>query len=96
MSDANPKPSESSVALDQFLKDAGEAEMEALSARFHRTMLWKLRTGRRGPELETAVELERLTGGKVSAAGWLNPVVVPGSGEHPAAPAATGTDGGKA
>lgn len=65
-------PSESSVALAQILEEGGEAA-EAITARFHRTMLWRLRTGRRLPELETAIVLETLSEGRIQAAGWFRP-----------------------
>lgn len=65
-------PSESSVALAAVLEEGGE-HAAAITARFHRTMLWRLRTGRRLPELETAIVLQDLSGGRVDAAGWLRP-----------------------
>lgn len=67
-----PAPSESSVALAEVLSEGGE-EAAAITARFDRSMLWRLRTGRRLPELETAVALQELSGGRIDAAGWLRP-----------------------
>ena len=49
----------------------GGPAADAVRGAFHRTILYKLRTGRRGPELATAVQIERLTGGRVSTEGWL-------------------------
>lgn len=64
--------SRSSVALDELLDRGGDAA-EAIRTRFHRTMLWRLRTGRRLPEIETATELHRLSGGRVPIDGWTEP-----------------------
>jgi len=73
MSETNPGPSESSVALDEVLQEDG-VESRAIAERFHRTMLWRLRTGRRSPDLKTAGELQELSAGRVDALGWLKPV----------------------
>lgn len=69
MGDAKPGCSASSAALDALL--GGESpESTAITARFHRTMLWRLRTGRRFPDLQSAIEIERLSAGQVPASGW--------------------------
>jgi len=69
MATAIPGPTDSSEALDGLLeKDVPETR--AILKRFHRTMLWRFRTGRRSPDLQTAIELQKLSGQKVPAAGW--------------------------
>lgn len=66
----NPGPSESSEALQRLLE--GESEYSiAIKGRFHRTVLWRLVTGRRSPDLVTAVDIDDLTGGGVPVKGWL-------------------------
>lgn len=82
MGDANPGPSASSASLDALLEETSP-EAEAIRLRFHRTMLWRLRTGRRSPDLQTAIELGELSKERVPAAGWgvrASSAVVPDKG----------------
>jgi hypothetical protein len=65
------KPCPSSRALDELL-DTDGPESEAIRARFHRTMLWRYRTGRRKPDIETAKTLAELSGGRVPMNGWVS------------------------
>jgi hypothetical protein len=69
MADTNPGKTQSSEALDAVLNKGG-ADAEQIRDKFHRTMLWRLRSGKRSPELQTAVDIEKITGGKVTAEGW--------------------------
>jgi hypothetical protein len=69
MPDANPGPTVSSAKLDALLNQESP-ESSAIRLRFHRTMLWRLRTGKRSPDLETASLLQSLSGGKIAAVGW--------------------------
>lgn len=71
MADTNPGATVSSRALDSLL-DTDTPQSKAIKSRFHRTMLWRLRTGRRSPDLDTAAEIEKLTRGTrpVTAIGW--------------------------
>jgi hypothetical protein len=55
--------------LDALL-DETSPEAEAIKLRFHRTMLWRLRTGRRSPDLQTAIQIGELSKERVPAAGW--------------------------
>lgn len=66
----------SSRALDDLLAESSEAAADLRNGRcgIHRTVLWRLRTGRRSPDLETAVKLAELTSGRVSITGWTKPV----------------------
>ncbi|HMI84653.1 MAG TPA: hypothetical protein VK550_11195 [Polyangiaceae bacterium] len=42
----------------------------AIRAAFHRTALWRFRTGRGLPDLRTAVDLCELSGGRVVERDW--------------------------
>ena len=70
MPETNPGDTISSLALGALLDDKENPHAQAIAGRFHRTMLWRLRTGRRSPDLETAAEVEKLSGGLVTAVGW--------------------------
>jgi hypothetical protein len=43
---------------------------DAIRRRFHRTELWRLRTGRRVAELDTADFIERATKGRIPVQWW--------------------------
>lgn len=60
----------SAVALSIVLSEDGQAA-RAITARFHRTLLWRLTTGRGLPDLATATELETLSGGRIDATKWI-------------------------
>lgn len=61
--------SNSAIALHRLLEEK-TPETEALTARYHRTALWRYRKGDRKPDVETAAEIERISGGRVPANGW--------------------------
>lgn len=65
-----PASSPASRALDALLTEGGP-EAEKVAARFHRTMLWRFRTGRRMPDIVTASALHALSGGRVAIDGWV-------------------------
>jgi hypothetical protein len=64
--------SPSSRALDALLdSEEGDALKEAFRLEnFHRTVLWRYRTGRGKPEVGGAAKIERITDGRVPANGW--------------------------
>lgn len=62
--------SESSRLLDALLSEGGDVAA-LLVATFHRTTLWRLRTGRRRPEMDTANDIARITHGRVPVTGWV-------------------------
>lgn len=65
-------PSVASRALDDFCKENND-EAEALRngrCGVHRTVIWRLRTGRRSPDLSTAALIEKATGGRVRTTDW--------------------------
>jgi hypothetical protein len=70
MSTAKPGKTDSSEALDALL-DTESIEAVAIKKRFHRTMLWRFREGHRSPDLQTAIEIQKLSGMRVRADGWL-------------------------
>jgi hypothetical protein len=56
-------------ALAEVLKTNGKMA-QAIKKRFHRTMLWRWKTGRGTPDLHSAPELQKLSRGRVRADGW--------------------------
>jgi len=63
-------PSASSEKLRRLL--LGDSPMaRAIRQQFERSMLWRFRTGRRTPGLETALDLATITRGRLSLEGWL-------------------------
>jgi hypothetical protein len=46
----------------------------AIKRKFHRSVLWRLRTGRRLPELEGAVLMARVTKRRIPEVYWTKPV----------------------
>lgn len=66
---AGSKVSRSSIALDGLLRAGGEVA-ERIEERFHRTLLWRYRTGAGKPSAPQAAELQELSGGVVMADGW--------------------------
>lgn len=59
-----------SKELDRILDERGP-RAEALKVRFHRTHLWRLRTGRRVANLSTAEKIEKVSKGAIRAKWWL-------------------------
>jgi hypothetical protein len=72
--------STAAVALEKLLSGDSDAA-QAIRSRFHRTMLWRFMTGNRLPDLTTAIELQKLSHGRVRADAWVS------------ATARTGTEG---
>lgn len=69
----NPGPlSVSAASLGAILDRSGKAATY-IRERWHRTMLWRWRTGRGRPDLDTAAELHKVTRGRVRADGWTTP-----------------------
>ncbi len=62
----------SAVELAKILRESQELA-QRLTKRVHRSMLWRYSTGRSIPDLERAVLLEDLTGGRLTARGWIQP-----------------------
>ncbi len=69
VAERGPGPSESSTRLARLLADDVRAA-QRLRAAVDRTLLWRVAAGVRRPSLQVAVDLQRLTGGRVSCAGW--------------------------
>lgn len=77
-----PDVSPASRALDEILssdskldqaiakKIFAEVGEKAEGKKFHRTLLWRYRTGRSKPDVVIAGWLDEVTGGRVSAKGW--------------------------
>lgn len=61
--------SKSSEALDALL-DEDCPEARAIIDAYHRTVLWRYRTGRGKPDADGVAEIERLSGKRVPANGW--------------------------
>jgi len=61
----------SAIALEAYLQECSDEERAALVGQVHRTMLWRYTTGRGEPDLERAFLIEDLTGGRVTARGWV-------------------------
>lgn len=55
--------------MDAVLHEDG-SPAEAIRERFHRTMLWNFRTGRRKPDADGIAVLHKLTEGRIAAHGW--------------------------
>lgn len=64
------KLSPSARALAELKPKDVEWKEFAEQLQIHRTMLWRFVSGDRKPDLETALKIQRLTGGKVPADGW--------------------------
>jgi len=62
-------PTRGSKALDRILEKNGTIA-QRLRERFDKSVLWRLRTGRRLPELESAVLIRKLTRGRLPEALW--------------------------
>lgn len=58
-----------SEILDLIL-DTDGPDAEAIRARFHRTMLWRYRTGRRTPHSNVLPTLTALSRGKIPMPAW--------------------------
>lgn len=58
-----------SRALNQLLDEGGELA-DAVRAVVHRTVLWRYRTGRGKPDVDTAAKLEEASAGRVQANAW--------------------------
>lgn len=63
--------SQSAIELHRLLEEKS-AEADAIKERFHRTVLWKWRTGRGKPSADVLGILEQLSGGRVRANDWLD------------------------
>ena len=59
-----------SVEFDKILDEVGPIA-RAIRARFHRTELWRLRTGRRVARLDTANAVKEITKGRIPSHWWL-------------------------
>jgi len=59
--------------LDKILVEEGRLA-RAIKREFHRSVLWRYRTGRRLPELDGAVLIAKLTKRRIPEAYWLIPV----------------------
>lgn len=60
-------------ALDAALTGNRSLVAQLVSQGVHRTMLWRFRTGRSKPSVDTAAVLERETCGRVRASEWTEP-----------------------
>lgn len=65
-------PSAAARALSEVLDEDGEMA-RALKKHFHYTMLWKYKTGRRRPALESATKMHELTFGRIQESQWYVP-----------------------
>lgn len=61
--------SKSARALVRVLDEGGPLA-EKIRGRFHYTVLWRWKTGRRAAGRATAFELEKMSGGQIPADGW--------------------------
>ncbi|WP_437948696.1 hypothetical protein WME98_50110 [Sorangium sp. So ce296] len=69
MDDAAASLPRSARALARILGHRGDLARK-LRREVDRTVLWKLSTGKRLPELATAVRLHKLSHGRISVFGW--------------------------
>ncbi len=65
---------ESSKALDALFKSEDERDRKLIDALYakgiHPVNLWKYRQRRGRPDLDTAITIAEITGGRVSIEGW--------------------------
>lgn len=59
--------------LDRILVENGSLA-KAIKRKYHRSVLWRFRTGRRIPELVCAVRMARVTKGRIPEPFWTQPV----------------------
>jgi hypothetical protein len=64
-----PRPSRASNELDVILHEEGPLA-ESIRKHFTRTHLWRLRTGRRRPDIDGMVLLRKLTRGRIILDWW--------------------------
>lgn len=70
----SPRPlSMAAKGLDEALNGDKALTKRLEEKGVHRTMLWRFRTGRGKPSVETAALIERETGGLAPASGWEDP-----------------------
>jgi hypothetical protein len=69
---ADTARSVASDKLDAVLLKGGPVA-KALLRRYHRTVLWRLRTGRRSAAADTRQTVAELTGRKIAPADWEKP-----------------------
>jgi hypothetical protein len=68
----NPPQSASSEALRRLL--LGRSAMaQQLQRQFSRSLLWRLGASQRLPSIRTAFELAKISRGRISMHGWLEP-----------------------
>jgi len=67
------KCTKGSRELDRIMAEDGPLA-RAIQRKFHRSVLWRLRTGRRQPELESAVLMAKVTKGRLPESYWTIPV----------------------